>query len=77
MLSAICEARQLDIVDVPYHGRLATIGSLEVPAPEAFFLLHYLSEKYLIEFDTTWSGGGAVLVNMRATSIGLQHLAQR
>ncbi len=77
LLKEIYQRRGIDILELPNRGAVAEIEDLRMPAPEAFFLLHYLKEKYLIDFDLTWSGGGGLLVNVKLTTIGLQHLAHR
>jgi len=54
----------------------AQLGELHFSASAVFFLLNYLSEKFWVTFDQQYDSGGALILNVKLSHIGMNVLAR-
>ena len=57
--------------DISGADSAAAFGDVVMPGPELYYLLRYMKEAALVDFDQQWHGGpGVLIMHLRPTRIG-------
>jgi serine/threonine protein kinase len=71
LLRTLLQIGQLDILELAGSDDSVAFGEALMPSPELCFLLRYLRESNLVDFDLQWSGGPtAILLHLKLTGLG-------
>lgn len=65
-----------EILDISGASDAVTLGELVMPGPELYYLLRYMRDASLIEFEERWeSGPGVLVMHLKLTRIGKMRAA--
>jgi serine/threonine protein kinase len=71
ILRALLRVGPLDILELSAQEEDVALGESVMPPQELYFLLRYLRESSLVDFDLQWSGGPtAILLHLSLTGLG-------
>ncbi len=76
LLRRLMKDGPVDIISFSGADAAVAFGDLEMPAPELYYLLRYMKDSSLVDFDEHWeSGPGAILMNLKLTRLGKMRVA--
>ncbi len=76
LLRFLLKEGPVGILDISGANDAVTFGELLMPGPELYYLLRYLRDASLIEFEEHWySGPGVLVTHMKLTRLGTMRAA--
>jgi hypothetical protein len=71
LLRTLLKDGQVDILDISGADDAVAFGDVVMPGPELYYLLRYLKDASLVDFDQQWHGGpGVIITHLKVTCIG-------
>jgi hypothetical protein len=71
LLRTLVKDGPVDVMDITGSNPAVTFGASVMPGPELYYLLRYLREAGLVDFEEQWeSGPGVLVMHLKATRIG-------
>lgn len=78
LLREIVRLQQIELLEFSGDDESAALGAVSMAGSELYFLLRYMEGSYLIEYRETYlNNNGVMLLDLKATSIGRQHVLNR